>query len=121
MRIPLPRASSREVLALVCGLPCFLAYFRLQSESARSSILVSAVVSFLGFFATKRIVPVLKPYHLRKNLFGLDINKKGRSVRTCPAQRAAGLFAFCNNRWLAAYRPSLLKGWVFEVEALSAS
>lgn len=69
--------NSREVLLVACALPCLIAYLQLQSASARSSILVSALVSLLGFLATKAIIPVLKPFTVRKGLFGYDINKKG--------------------------------------------
>lgn len=72
--------NSREVLVLVCALPCLVAFLRLESGTARSSIVVSTLVSVLGFFATKAIIPVLKPYNLRSNLYGKDINKKGNAA-----------------------------------------
>ena len=43
----------------------------------QAQLLLSAGVSLLGFFITKRLIPLLKPYNIKANLFGYDINKKG--------------------------------------------
>ena len=70
-----PRAL--KVLAGVGFLPCLYAFVLLPNDRTKYSIVVSALVSLLGFYATKLLIPVLMPVHLRRNLFGMDINKKG--------------------------------------------
>ena len=71
------RVSSREVFLVLGIVPCVIAALRVTKNELRASILLSTAVSVFGFFATKAIIPVLKPYNLRSNLFGYDNNKKG--------------------------------------------
>lgn len=66
-----------RLLTTLGFVPCVLAYFRLKDETIRYSIMISAIVSILGFFATKSIIPVIKNRTLRAGLHGKDINKKG--------------------------------------------
>ncbi|KAK4392500.1 UDP-N-acetylglucosamine--dolichyl-phosphate N-acetylglucosaminephosphotransferase [Sesamum angolense] len=51
-------------------------YYRIDYE-LKKSILISALVSIIGFLITVRMIPVASKYVLRRNLFGYDINKKG--------------------------------------------
>ncbi|KAL0316777.1 UNVERIFIED_CONTAM: hypothetical protein Sradi_5555900 [Sesamum radiatum] len=51
-------------------------YYRIDYE-LKKSILISALVSIIGFLTTVRMIPVASKYVLRRNLFGYDINKKG--------------------------------------------
>ena len=66
-----------KILAGVGFLPCIYAFVLLPNDRNKFCVVVSAIVSLLGFFATKVLIPVLLPVHLRRNLFGMDINKKG--------------------------------------------
>lgn len=43
----------------------------------KKPILISALVSVVGFFVSVKMIPVASKYVLRRNLFGYDINKKG--------------------------------------------
>ena len=71
--------SSRE-LFLGAGLaPCLVALARVGEPSLQASLLLSLGVSLFGFFTTRALIPLLKPYTIRSNLFGYDINKKGTS------------------------------------------
>jgi hypothetical protein len=54
-----------------------IAFSCIKDAHIRESVIISAAVSYLGYLATKWAIPVLKPVHLRRNLFGYDINKKG--------------------------------------------
>lgn len=54
-----------------------LAFFYVNDFKTRELIILSAIVSYLGLVLTKALIPVLQPIHLRRNLFGYDINKKG--------------------------------------------
>lgn len=57
----------------------------------QAQLLLSTGVSLLGFFITKRLIPLLKPYNIKANLFGYDINKKGKlcGLDSCVADLAA--------------------------------
>ena len=85
-----------KVLAGVGFLPCLYAFVLLPNDRTKHSIVLSALVALLGFYATKLLIPVLLPVHLRRNLFGMDINKKGAFV-----QRAASFLS----RWHCQYVP----------------
>lgn len=70
--------------------PCLLAFSLLPNDRNKLCVVVSAMVSLLGFFATKALIPVLLPVHLRRNLFGMDINKKGADLnRSCSDSSSA--------------------------------
>ena len=69
--------SSREGFLILGLVPCLIATLRITDNELRASVLLSVAVGIFGFFATKAIIPVLKPYNIRSNLFGYDINKKG--------------------------------------------
>ncbi|KAG9444991.1 hypothetical protein H6P81_016331 [Aristolochia fimbriata] len=56
----------------------YLLFFHYQIDyQIRRSILINAAMSFGGFVAAVRIIPVASRYLLRRNMFGYDINKKG--------------------------------------------
>lgn len=73
---------SREAFLILGIVPCLVALLRITDNGLRASVLLSSAVSLFGFYATKAIIPVLKPYTVRSNLFGYDINKKGMSDDT---------------------------------------
>jgi UDP-N-acetylglucosamine--dolichyl-phosphate N-acetylglucosaminephosphotransferase len=66
-------------LAFIGLFPAFLGLIRVIDTDARvgSSLVVCAVISMLGFFATKSAIPLIKRFTLRAGLSGRDINKKG--------------------------------------------
>ena len=64
-------------LGLLGFAPSVLAFLRISDTSVKYGVLISAAVSLIGFLATVRVIPVLKPSLLKANLSGLDINKKG--------------------------------------------
>lgn len=41
------------------------------------SILKCGAMSLVGFFVALKLIPVAARYHLRRRMFGYDINKKG--------------------------------------------
>ncbi|KAL8456980.1 hypothetical protein ACS0TY_034998 [Phlomoides rotata] len=65
--------------SLVFSIPYFYLIFSHYKidYGLKKSILISALVSVLGFFITVKMIPVASKYVLRRNLFGYDINKKG--------------------------------------------
>lgn len=71
-----PRRALFAVAAAGFG-PCLAAYAGIDDDRTRYSVLISAVVSFFGFLATRAAIPLVKAYTLRAGLSGLDINKKG--------------------------------------------
>lgn len=66
-----------KAFSALAFIPCAIAYFDIKDDRTRYSILASAVVSALGFSATKAIIPMIKARTLRAGLHGKDINKKG--------------------------------------------
>ncbi len=64
-------------LAVIGYAPVVAAFTFVEDSRTKESIILSAVVSFVGLLLTKALIPVLQPVHLRRNLFGYDINKKG--------------------------------------------
>jgi hypothetical protein len=64
-------------LALIGYSPVVAAFCYVKDSKTQELIILSAVVSFVGLLLTRSLIPVLKPIHLRRNLFGYDINKKG--------------------------------------------
>lgn len=71
--------------------PCVLLFFTLPDARVKASILVSTLVSILGFLVTKRVVPVLKASLVRAGLSGLDINKKGTEAGEKRVPESMGL------------------------------
>ncbi|KAL8459988.1 hypothetical protein ACS0TY_031002 [Phlomoides rotata] len=65
--------------SLVFSIPYFYLIFSHYKidYGLKKSILISALVSVIGFFITVKMIPVASKYVLRRNLFGYDINKKG--------------------------------------------
>ena len=86
-------ARDRALLALaaLAFFPCALAYFNIKDDRTRYSILVSAVISALGFMATKAAIPLIKARTLRAGLHGKDINKKGSEAGEKDIPESLGL------------------------------
>lgn len=78
-------------LALLGFAPCVLPLLSIQDDRTRYSLLISAFVSFLGFLATRAVVPLVRSYTLRAGLFGLDINKKGSAAGEKKVPESLGL------------------------------
>lgn len=74
------RYGGLRLLAGAWLVPCLLAFQRLRSAQLSASLLVSALVSAWGFYATKRLIPVVARSTERRGLFGYDINKKGTAA-----------------------------------------
>ena len=79
----LNRTLTLSLFALAGIAPCLFAASQLKDRRTVCNLIVSSLVSLAGFFITKSIIPVLKPFMLRANLFGLDINKKGETPLSC--------------------------------------
>lgn len=85
-----PRAYLNAI-ALAGFLPCVVAVFGVKDARTRYSILISAAVSFLGYLATKAIIPLVKRRTLRAGLHGKDINKKGSEAGEKDIPESLGL------------------------------
>jgi hypothetical protein len=59
---------------------CLVAFSRLQNRQVGCSLAVSAAVAAWGFFATKKLIPIVARYTERRGLYGYDINKKGTAA-----------------------------------------
>ncbi|CAD7696047.1 unnamed protein product [Ostreobium quekettii] len=85
------RGYTLFALALVGTFPCVFAFLNLDDGWAKRSLLVSALISWSGFAATRWLVPIAKAYTLRAGLFGYDINKKGTEAGEVRVPEALGL------------------------------
>jgi len=57
----------------------------------RGSILKCGAMSLGGFFIVLKLIPVAARYHLRRRMFGYDINKKGLPTGEIKVPEALGL------------------------------
>lgn len=57
--------------------PSAIAIGRIKDDHVMFSIVVSSLISMIGFFVTKATIPLIKARTLRAGLYGKDINKKG--------------------------------------------
>lgn len=93
--IALHPSRSVAVLALVVlslGPAALAFHLSLPFASGeRRTILASTVLSFLGFLACVRVIPVVARANLRKGLFGRDINKRGTPKGEIPIPESLGL------------------------------
>lgn len=87
----MPVDSSLQALGALGFAPCLFAFAQINDERTRYAIIVSAIVSALGFFATKSIIPVIKRRTLRAGLHGKDINKKGTEAGEKDIPESLGL------------------------------
>ncbi|XP_068659508.1 uncharacterized protein [Aristolochia californica] len=70
----------------------YLFFFHYQIDyQLRRSILINAAMSFGGFVAAVKIIPVASRYLLRRNMFGYDINKKGTPQGTVKVPESLGI------------------------------
>ncbi|KAL7138415.1 hypothetical protein ABFS83_10G162100 [Erythranthe nasuta] len=110
---------------LVFSIPYFfliLSYYKIEHD-LKKSILINAVISFVGFFITVSLIPVASKYVSRRNLFGYDINKKGTPDGSIKVPESLGivvgivflvltiLFQYFNftadSNWLVEYNAAL--------------
>lgn len=81
-----------KAVSAIGFVPCLLAFLRLDGqERTRYSIVISAVISAIGFYATKAIIPLIKRRTLRAGLRGKDINKKGSEAGEKDIPESLGL------------------------------
>lgn len=80
-----------KVLGFLGFSPSLIAIYNLNDDRTRYSILISALVSLVGFFATKSIIPIIKRRTLRAGLHGKDINKKGSEAGEKDIPESLGL------------------------------
>ncbi|XP_051143151.1 uncharacterized protein LOC127259676 [Andrographis paniculata] len=110
---------------LVFSIPyLYLLFARYEIDyELKRPILISAVISILGFFVSVRMIPVASRYVLRRNLFGYDINKKGTPDGSIKVPESLGivvgivylvvtiLFQYFNltadSNWLVEYNAAL--------------
>ncbi|CAN6200138.1 unnamed protein product [Urochloa humidicola] len=57
----------------------------------RGSILKCGAMSLVGFFIVLKLIPIAARYHLRRRMFGYDINKKGLPTGEIKVPEALGL------------------------------
>jgi UDP-N-acetylglucosamine--dolichyl-phosphate N-acetylglucosaminephosphotransferase len=62
-----------------------------KENRTKYSILISAVISLLGFYATKAAIPLIKRRTLKAGLHGKDINKKGSEAGEKDIPESLGL------------------------------
>lgn len=79
------------LLAIFGFLPCIVGFCRIGDARTWWSIVLSAFVSLAGFQVTKRVVPLLQRYTLRRGLSGKDINKRGTAAGEKPVPESLGL------------------------------
>ncbi|KAA8521831.1 hypothetical protein F0562_012498 [Nyssa sinensis] len=124
-----PIAPSKAGQILTYSLIFFVPYFylifshyKIEADLKRS-ILINALLSCAGFFATLTMIPVASRYVLRRNLFGYDINKKGTPQGSIKVPESLGivigivflvlaiLFQYFNftsdSNWLVEYNAAL--------------
>ena len=82
---------SLQAVSALGFVPCLVAFLQINDERTRYSIVISAVISILGFFATKLIVPLVKARTLKAGLGGKDINKKGSKAGEKDIPESLGL------------------------------
>lgn len=84
-----------RTLAILPLLAPLFALFRTEWHAGASNyggkLGYSAVVSVAAFWATKKLVNVIKPYNLRAGLKGMDINKRGTKEGEKPVPEALGI------------------------------
>lgn len=87
------RIMSRDllILAFLGFLPAIVAFLRIEDARTWWSIALSALVSFGGLQVTKRVVPLLQRYTLKRGLCGKDINKRGTPAGEKPIPESLGL------------------------------
>lgn len=72
------RAFAVFVLTAFGFVPCLYVATTLKDRRVICNLVVSSLISMAGFFVTANLIPILKPVMLRANLFGMDINKRGK-------------------------------------------
>lgn len=83
----------RQLLALaLVGLAGPAYYlFQINDQQTFRSLVFSAVVSIIGFAATRWLIPPLAAKTLRRGICGKDLNKKGTPAGETPIPESAGL------------------------------
>jgi UDP-N-acetylglucosamine--dolichyl-phosphate N-acetylglucosaminephosphotransferase len=71
----------------------FIHVFIVSKKSQLYFILLNHIVCLIGFFITIILVPLVAKQHLKMNLFGYDINKKGLYKGDVKIPEAMGLVA----------------------------
>ncbi len=51
-----------------------------ENPSRLYSYLAYSAFSFLSYLATVRLIPVIKEFNLKADLYGMDLNKKGSKL-----------------------------------------
>mmetsp|Transcript_32512 Transcript_32512/g.71060 ORF Transcript_32512/g.71060 Transcript_32512/m.71060 type:complete len:409 (-) Transcript_32512:393-1619(-) len=81
------------VSLFVMGSACFVGYeiAFLKDPWAQKTLFICAAISTLGFFLTRKVIPVVAVYTERKGLFGYDINKRGTPAGDVKVPESLGL------------------------------
>ncbi|KAL3841209.1 hypothetical protein ACJIZ3_025800 [Penstemon smallii] len=111
---------------LIFSIPYFyliFSHYNIDYE-LKKPILINAVISFIGFLITVRMIPVASKYVLRRNLFGYDINKKGTPDGSIKVPESLGIvvgivFLVVAILFLFNYTPD--SNWLVEYNAALAS
>eukprot|EP00268_Persea_americana_P031973 TRINITY_DN3128_c0_g2_i4.p1 TRINITY_DN3128_c0_g2~~TRINITY_DN3128_c0_g2_i4.p1 ORF type:complete len:466 (-),score=45.23 TRINITY_DN3128_c0_g2_i4:395-1678(-) len=121
-----PKLGLVSLISLLSFLPFFyLLFFHYDIDPGlRKSILINAAMSFGGFVAAVRLIPVASRYVLKRNLFGYDINKKGTPQGAVKVPESLGIvigivylvvaitFQYFNftsdSNWLVEYNAALV-------------
>jgi len=87
------RTRDVGVIVALALLPAVLALAMggFKPSREKESIVCSGLLSLVGFFACKRLIPVVARANLAKGLFGKDINKRGTEGGEIPIPESLGL------------------------------
>lgn len=69
--------------------------FQIEDQKTFRSVLISAAVSLVGFFATKWLIPIVARKTLARGICGKDLNKQGTPGADTPIPESTGLAPAC--------------------------
>jgi UDP-N-acetylglucosamine--dolichyl-phosphate N-acetylglucosaminephosphotransferase len=93
MAVPRPLQLSLLTLLGLAGPAYFL--FQIEDQKTFRSVLISAAVSFVGYLATRWLIPFVAQKTLARGICGKDLNKKGTPGADTPIPESAGLAPAC--------------------------
>lgn len=88
-----PKLLTVSKIFILFSVPYFFlifSYYKIEHE-LKTSILINALASFVGFCITVKMIPVASKYVSRRNLFGYDINKKGTPEGSIKVPESLGI------------------------------
>ena len=67
-----------SIIILTTGFVTFI-LLNVTSSKEFFSVLAFVFISVLSYFSTDIMIPMIKPLTLKADMFGMDINKKGKN------------------------------------------